>query len=91
MKKTMLEKAINGREVIAYVNGLFTPYNKNSNLYKAIVRAGYTPYDIGKSIEIAVGAHRQRGTEGWKMAIVKSEAGKNLPGADSTTPTRWEF
>lgn len=91
MKKTLLETAINGREVIAYVNGLFTPYNKNSNLYKAIVRAGYTPYDIGKSIEIAVGAHRQRGTEGWKMAIVKSDPDKNRPGEDSMKPIYWAF
>ena len=68
---TMLEIAINGREVIAYVDGLYAPRNKNSNLYKSIVSAGYTPEDIGVKIDIAIGSHRQRGTEGFKMAIVK--------------------
>ena len=71
MKKTMLDEAINGREVIAYVDGLYAPRNKNSNLYKAIIAAGYTPDDIDVKIDVAIGAHRQRGTEGWKMAIVK--------------------
>lgn len=70
-KTTMLERAINGREVVAYVDGLYAPRNKNSNLYKAITAAGYTPDDIGTRICIAVGAHRRHGTEGWKMAIVK--------------------
>lgn len=70
-KKTMLEKAINGRTIIAYVNGLYAPKNKNSNLYKAITATGYTVDDIGTRIAIAVGAHRRRGTEGWKMAIVE--------------------
>ena len=65
-KTTMLEIAINGREVIAYVDGLYAPRNKNSNLYKSIVSA-----DIGVKIDIAIGSHRQRGTEGFKMAIVK--------------------
>lgn len=68
---TMLDKAINGRNVIAYVNGLNAPTNKNSNLYKAITKAGYTPDDIGKTIDIAIGAHRRNGPDGWKMAIVK--------------------
>ena len=71
MKKTMLDEAINSREVIAYVNGLYAPAKKNSNLYKAIISAGYTPEDIGTKISVAVGAHRRHGTEGWKMAIVK--------------------
>ena len=70
MKKTMLEKAINGRKVIAYVNGLYAPTNKNSNLYKAIIAAGYTPDDIGEKIDVAIGAHRRHGPDGWKMAIV---------------------
>lgn len=68
--KTKLDNAINGRKVIAYVGGLYAPTNKNSNLYKAIVASGYTAEDIGKTIDIAIGAHRQHGTEGWKMAIV---------------------
>lgn len=72
MRKTMLNEAINGREVLAYVDGLDAPYNKQSNLYKAIVKCGYTPDDIGKSITVAIGAHRRRGTEGFKMAIVKN-------------------
>lgn len=69
--KTLLERAINNREVIAYVDGLYAPQNKNSNLYKAITTAGYTPDDIDTRISIAVGAHRRRGTEGWKMALLK--------------------
>ncbi len=69
--KTMLDKAINGREVITYVDGLYAPHNKNSNLYKAIIAAGYTPDDIGGKIAIAIGAHRRHGPDGWKMAIVK--------------------
>lgn len=71
MRQTMLDRAINGRKVIAYVNGLCAPRNKNSNLYKAIVKSGYTVDDLGVRISIAIGAHRQHGTEGWKMAIVK--------------------
>lgn len=68
--KTKLDNAINGRKVVDYVEGLYSPTNKNSNLYKAIVASGYKAEDIGKTIDIAIGAHRQRGTEGWKMAIV---------------------
>lgn len=67
----MLDKAINGREVIKYVEGLYAPYTKSSNLYHAIIACGYTPNDIGKKIDIAIGAHRMRGTEVWKMVIVK--------------------
>lgn len=68
---TMLERAINGREVVAYVNGLIAPSTKTSNLYKAIVSNGYTPEDVGTKIDIAIGAHRRSGADGWKMAIVK--------------------
>lgn len=63
MKNTKLDNAINGRKVITYADGLYAPKNKNSNLYKAIVAAGYTPEDIGETIDIAIGAHKQRGTE----------------------------
>lgn len=73
MKQTMLDRAINGREVVAYASGLCAPRNKNSNLYQAIVASGHTVDDLGVSISIAIGAHRRRGTEGWKMAIVKKE------------------
>ena len=72
MRRTMLDAAINGRKVIAYVDGLYAPTNKNSNLYQSIIKAGYTPQDIGTKIDVAIGAHRQRGTEGWKMAIVEN-------------------
>ena len=71
MKNTMLDRAIAGRKVVAYVDGLNAPRNKNSNLYTAITAAGYTVDDLGTRISIAVGAHRRRGTEGWKMAIVE--------------------
>lgn len=71
MRTTMLDRAVNGRKVIAYVDGLYAPRNKNSKLHKAITAAGYTPDDIGKQISVAIGAHRQHGTEGWKMAIVE--------------------
>lgn len=70
-RKTMLDKAINGRKVLAYVEGQFSPTAKNSNLYKAIICSGYTPDDIGTKIDIAVGARRQHRTEGYKMAVVE--------------------
>lgn len=72
MRKTKLEEAIAGREVIAYVNGQYAPHDKRSNLYKAITAAGYTPDDIDVSIDVAIGAHRRSGPDGWKMAIVKA-------------------
>lgn len=70
-RTTMLDRNIADRKVIAYVSGLYAPYNKNSNLYKAITASGYSPDDIGTRISIAIGAHRRRGSEGWKMAIVQ--------------------
>lgn len=73
MAKTMLDRAINGRQVITYVDGLYAPKNQNSNLYKAIIQAGYTPDDIGHNIDVAIGAHRQRRTQGWKMALVLNQ------------------
>lgn len=70
-RTTKLQEAIGNRKVIAYVNGLYAPKNKNSNLYKAIILAGYTPNDIGTKIDVVIGAHRRHGTEGWEMAIVE--------------------
>lgn len=72
MGQTMLDKAIAGRKVLCYVNGLYAPRNKQSNLYKAILKAGYTPDDIGKDIDVAVGAHRRNYSDGFKMAVVKN-------------------
>lgn len=69
-RRTKLEEAIAGREILGYVNGMYTPRDKRSNLYKAIVKLGYSPDDIGKKIDVVIGAHRRYGTEGWKMAIV---------------------
>ena len=70
---TMLERAINNREVITYVNGQPTPYNKRSNLYKAIHEEGYTLDDLEAGrISIAIGAHRRNYSDGFKMAIVKN-------------------
>ena len=40
--------------------GLIAPYNKTSNLYKAL--QGFTG-------EYVVGGHRQRGTEGFRFAV----------------------
>ena len=71
MRKTMLEQAINGRPVICYVNGLVSPWAKNSNLYHAMVNHGYTPDDIGVKIGIAIGGRRgQSRRDGYHMAIV---------------------
>jgi hypothetical protein len=71
MRKTMLDEAVNDRKVIAYVNGLYAPKTKTSNLYRAIIKNGYTPNDIGKKIDVVIGAHRYNYSDGWKMAIVK--------------------
>ena len=46
---------------IEVVGGLLAPENKCSNLYKALKRAA-----IG---EYVVGGHRQRGTEGFWIAV----------------------
>jgi hypothetical protein len=69
VKKTMLENAINERQVVSYVDGQYT-VRKGSNLYHAIMLAGYTPADIGQKIDIAIGARRQYRTMGYHMAIV---------------------
>lgn len=70
---TMLDRAINGREVIAYVSGQIAPYDKRSNLYKSIIAHGYKPEDIDNGIiDIAVGAHGYNYSDGFKMAIVKT-------------------
>lgn len=71
MKNTILNNAINGRKVIAFVNGQNAPKTKTSNLYKSIIMSGYTPEDIGTKIDIAVGARRQNISMGYKMAIVQ--------------------
>lgn len=57
----MLERAIAGRTVLRYVRGMYAPWTKSSNLYHAIIACGYTPDDIGKSIDIAVGGLRTPG------------------------------
>lgn len=46
---------------IDVIGGLNTPHDKKSNLYKALQNS--------KTKEYVVGGHRQRGTEGWWMAI----------------------
>ena len=46
---------------IEIVGGLNAPRTKCSNLYKALQRA--------KRKEYVIGGHRQRGTEGWWMAV----------------------
>ena len=74
---TLLEDAINGREVLAYVNGKYSLY-PNSKLYKAIKQIGFSIEDIGKSIDIAIGARREHYTEGYKMAIVLNEWRRHL-------------
>jgi len=71
MKNTILTNAINGRIIVAYVNGQNAPRTKCSNLYRAIIANGFTPDDIGKTIDIAIGAKRQHKNDGRKMAIVK--------------------
>ena len=71
MKNTILTNKINNRKVIAYVDGQYAPRTKCSNLYHAIIANGYSPDDIGKTIDIAIGAKRQYATMGNKMAIVK--------------------
>jgi len=48
---------------ICLVSGLNAPWNKNSNLYKALQ---------GTSGEYVVGGHLKRGTEGWHYAIKKT-------------------
>lgn len=70
-RETMLDRAIAWREVISYVNGLYAPKNPRSNLNRAIRAAGYTADDIGKTIDVAIGAHRRNGPDGWRMAIVR--------------------
>lgn len=69
---TMLECAIAGRTVLRYVRGMYAPRTKSSNLYHAIIACGYTPDDIGKTIDIAVGGRcGQAWRDGYHMAIVK--------------------
>ena len=46
---------------IEVIGGLLAPENKTSNLYKALQRATLKQYEIG--------GHRQRGTEGWWIAV----------------------
>lgn len=47
---------------IEIVGGLNAPHTKTSNLYKALRRTTTRQYIIG--------GHRQRGTEGWWMAVM---------------------
>lgn len=69
-RPTKLEKAIAGREVLAYVDGKYNLRHRKTNLYKEIIALGYTPNDVGKTIDIAVGAQVGTG-KGYRMAIVK--------------------
>lgn len=46
---------------INIIGGLLTPNDKRSNLYKALQTTSSKDY--------IVGAHRQRGTEGWWIAV----------------------
>ncbi len=46
---------------ISIIGGLNTPGNKCSNLYHALQTAALKEYVIG--------GHRQRGTEGWWIAV----------------------
>jgi len=46
---------------INIIGGLNTPFDKKSNLYKALQQSSKKEYVIG--------GHRQRGTEGWWMAV----------------------
>ena len=46
---------------ITVIGGLNTPHNKNSNLYAALKESSTKEY--------CVGGHRQRGTEGWWIAV----------------------
>jgi len=46
---------------IEIIGGLLAPENKNSNLYAALKRS-----KMGKYVK---GGHRQRGTQGWWIAV----------------------
>ena len=46
---------------ISIIGGLVAPDNKNSNLYAAL--------QDSKTKEYILGGHRQRGTEGWWIAV----------------------
>jgi len=46
---------------IEIIGGLIAPYNKNSNLYKAL--------QITTKKEWIIGGHRRYGTEGWWIAV----------------------
>lgn len=46
---------------IEIIGGLNTPDDKRSNLYSALQKS--------KSKEYIIGGHRQRGTEGWWIAV----------------------
>lgn len=72
MKKrmTMLDRAIDGRQVLAYVNGQYSTAPQ-SNLSHALRDLGLAWEDEGTKFSIAVGARRRYRTEGVKMAIVK--------------------
>ena len=58
-----------GKCVIEYVNGMHS-YRANSNLYRAIVDLGLEMEDLGKTWDVAVGAHRRSYFEGFVMAII---------------------
>lgn len=46
---------------ITIIGGLNAPYDKRSNLYHALKSSKTGEYEIG--------GHRQRGTEGWWIAV----------------------
>lgn len=69
---TMLDEAIerkHGKCVIRYVVGMHS-YRANGNLYRAIVDLGLEMEDLGKTWDVAVGAHRRSYFDGFQMAIV---------------------
>lgn len=66
---TKLQTAVGSRRVVALVDGKYS-LTPNSNLYRAIVSAGYSVHDVGRTISVVCGARRRRLSEGYKMAIV---------------------
>ncbi len=48
-------------QVIEIIGGLDAPGTRQSNLYKALSRSTLRRYTLG--------GHRQRGTEGWWIAV----------------------
>ena len=75
MKKTMLQTAIealHATKVLAYVDGLYSEKMvPQSKLGQEVRRLGLAIDDQGKTWDVAIGAHRRSGADGWHMAIVR--------------------